>query len=327
MTTTKTLISFGDFVDLYHKIVLKGWTSIAVKLVLSQRGRTLSKWNSDTKSSDFWIIPQVRQRWNQKCTGNENIEYEDYLMQHYLLKSHSLRMISIGCGSGSRERKFAYYANFESILGIDLAKNQIEMAHQMAKDQSLTKLQYRVGDFKNEIFPEASFDVVLFNSSLHHFDDVNSLLRDKVMPILKPSGYLVIYEYVGPNRLQWTPNQLQAANQILKQLPKKYKYRLHNTSIKHKVYRPGWLRMQLIDPSEAIDSESILPSIHKYFKTMEEKKVGWDLTHIVFKDIAHHFLNDDPETLLWIQKIFEAEDHYLASTGRSDAVFGIYQKP
>jgi hypothetical protein len=84
--------------------------------------------------------------------------------------------------------------------------------------------------------------------------------------------------------------------------------------------------MLLVDPSEAIDSESIIPSIHKLFTIVEERKIGWDITQLLFKDIAHNFLDQDKETQSLLNYVFDQEDRYLAATGRSDAVFGIYKK-
>ena len=84
--------------------------------------------------------------------------------------------------------------------------------------------------------------------------------------------------------------------------------------------------MLIVDPSEAIDSEAILPSIHKHFRIVEEKKIGWDILHLLLKDISHNFLNNDADTRLLLNYLFEQEDKFLLMTGRSDAVFGIYQK-
>jgi len=50
--------------------------------------------------------------------------------------------------------------------------------------------------------------------------------------------------------------------------------------------------MFLVDPSEAVDSESILPSLHENFKVLEEKKIGGDILLILLKDIAHNFLDE-----------------------------------
>ena len=84
--------------------------------------------------------------------------------------------------------------------------------------------------------------------------------------------------------------------------------------------------MMTVDPSVAVDSESILPVLHRYFEVVEEKKAGWDITHLLFKDIAHNFLDDSDETKQLLSSVFEEEDRYMALTGRSDAVFGIYKK-
>jgi ubiquinone/menaquinone biosynthesis C-methylase UbiE len=326
MVGAKTYISIGDFVDLYYKMKEKGYNKLLSKFHLSNQARTVSKWNDFSGSSDFWIIPQVRKRWNEKCTGNPNLEYEDYFVNKYLAKSSGLRMLSIGCGTGSKERNFGKYKNFEKIEGVDLAPNQIEEARKFASDLNLDNIEYIVADFETYSFVENSYDIILFHSSLHHFNNVQYLLEHKVMPLLKKNGYLVIHEYVGPKRLQWTKLQLEFSNKLLKELPPKYRLRFKTNATKNKIYRPGLLRMLAIDPSEAIDSESIIPSIHKLFKVIEENKIGWNITHLLFKDIAHNFLNNESETESLLLHIFEQEDKFLEVSNRSDAIFGIYQK-
>ncbi|HQJ86580.1 MAG: methyltransferase domain-containing protein [Prolixibacteraceae bacterium] len=326
MIGDKTYISIGDFIDLYYKVKQKGYNELLSKFHLSNKGRTLSKWNTISSSSDFWIIPEIRCRWNEKCTGNPNIEYEDYVVSKYFSKSKGLKMLSVGCGTGARERKFAKYPNFNLIEGVDMAEKQIDEARNHASDLKLNNIKYIVGDFTTHIFEHSTYDVILFNSSLHHFKDIHNILQTKVLPLLKDGGYLLIFEYVGPKRLQWTKQQLEFANKLLTDLPLKYKIRFNSKSIKRRIYRPGLFRMLLVDPSEAIDSDSIIPSIHNHFKIIEERKIGWDISHLLFKDIAHNFLNNDKETQKLLSYLFDKEDEYLSMTGGSDAVFGVYQK-
>ena len=326
MIGDKTYISIGDFIDLYYKVKQKGYNELLSKFHLSNKGRTLSKWNTISSSSDFWIIPEIRCRWNEKCTGNPNIEYEDYVVSKYFSKSKGLKMLSVGCGTGARERKFAKYPNFNLIEGVDMSEKQIDEARNHASDLKLNNIKYIVGDFTTHIFEHSTYDVILFNSSLHHFKDIHNILQTKVLPLLKDGGYLLIFEYVGPKRLQWTKQQLEFANKLLTDLPLKYKIRFNSKSIKRRIYRPGLFRMLLVDPSEAIDSDSIIPSIHNHFKIIEERKIGWDISHLLFKDIAHNFLNNDKETQKLLTYLFDKEDEYLSMTGGSDAVFGVYQK-
>ncbi|MDD4143964.1 MAG: class I SAM-dependent methyltransferase [Prolixibacteraceae bacterium] len=326
MGTNKTYLSTGDFIDLFYKLRQKGYLQLLSNLNSSKRSRTIAKWDTQTSSSDFWVIPEIRRRWNMLSTGNPDLEYEDYVVSNYLSGKKGLKMLSVGCGTGSRERKFAKYPCFELIEGIDLAPGQISEARTHASEMNLNNIKYINGDFLKADLSFNNYDLILFNSSLHHFNNIEGLLQSRVLPLLKNSGLLVIFEYAGPDRLQCTRLQLEYANKLLQQLPLKYKIRFKSNSVKRKIYRPGLIRMFLIDPSEAADSESIIPSIHRNFRILEEKKLGWDISYLLFKDIAHNFLRDDEETLQLLTHIFQMEDEYIKMTGRSDGIFGIYQK-
>jgi len=326
MIRKRTFISVGDFIDLKYKIKQKGLPELKSIFRFSGQQRSINKWDNVKPSSDFWIVPAVRRRWNEKCTGDPDVEYEDYVVKKLFSKAENLRMLSVGCGTGSRERKFGKYENFSLIEGIDLAPSKIEAARKYAIESDLNHLRYYAGDFRSFAFEPNSYDLILFNSSLHHFDRIDHLMRSKVLPLLKQEGYLIIFEYVGPNRLQWTTRQLDYANKLLKEIPNKYKTRFNSATIKKGIYRPGLLRMYLVDPSEAVDSQMILPVIHKYFKPLEERKAGWDVLHLLLKDISHNFLSDDNETKSLLTYIFEQEDSYISETGRSDGIFGIYKK-
>ena len=190
-----TYISVGDFIDLFYKIKQKGYTEIVSKFHLSNQARTVSKWNAETASSDFWIIPEIRQRWNEKCTGDPFLEYEDYVVAKYFSGTRGLKMLSVGCGTGFRERKFGKYPNFDLIEGIDIAARQVGEARKMAFDLNLHNIKYYAADFMTHAFEPGSYDCVLFNSSLHHFRDIPDILLNKVLPILKEGGFLIIFEY------------------------------------------------------------------------------------------------------------------------------------
>ena len=325
MKNYRTWISPGDFADLRYKIQEKGFSVVLSLLRLSGRKRTVNKWDQVTPGSDFWIIPSVRKRWNQKCTGDAETEYEDYVYEKYLKDIKDIRMLSVGCGTGARERKFGRYKNFQKIEGIDIAPSKIEEAISTARNDGLENIVYQTGDFRSFIPEPGSYDVILFNSSLHHFSRIESLISNNVVPLLKSNGILVIFEYVGPKRLQWTNEQLDRVNALLNEMPEHFRRMPGGIEIKKRVYRPGLLRMMLVDPSEAAESDQIMPVVHRHFITVEEKKVGWELLQPLLKGISHNFLSDNEETGELISYLFSEEDKYMEETGRSDAVFGIYK--
>lgn len=320
------LVSAGDFIDLYFKIRQKSYKTLVSKLGFSEKSRTRAKWNAAVSASDFWMIPLVRKRWNKIISGDENTGYENYVNGKYLSGKSGLKMLSVGCGTGGRERVFAGFESIESIDAIDMAELQLEEARNLAKEQNINKINYFTADFLSYPFPENHYDIILFHSSLHHFKTIERLLPERILPLLKDDGILVIHEYAGPNRLQWTQDQLDEVNRLLNTIPAKYRHRYGSNAVKNKVYRPGLLRMKLIDPSEAVDSAAIIPALHKYCKTLEEKPLGWNIIHLLLKDISHHFVEPDATASDILEKLFIAEDNFTKITGQSDAVFGVWKK-
>lgn len=325
MPSQKTYISIGDFVDVYHKVRQKGLGFVFSKLNLSSTSRIQSKWDSFQSSSDFWIIPTIQKRWNCMISGNENMEYEEYVFHKYLQGKSNLKLLSVGCGEGIHERNFAKHDCFSAIEATDISEKSIIKARILAKENNLS-INYRSGDFKQLVYDKNSFDVILFSSSLHHFEDVSTFLKNNVKPLLNENGILVINEYVGPNRLQWTNQQLKKANELLKELPMNYKLLYDNKTIKKKVYRPGIFRMLLVDPSEAPDSANIVSALNSNFKVLEQTNLGWNILHILLKGIAHNFCNDEKETQDLLTNLFSEEDQFVTETKSSDAIFGVYQK-
>lgn len=187
-------ISIGDFIDLYFKIRSRGMSIIKDKLRFSKNKRAIAKWNEEETESNYWDIPGIEKRWNLKATGNADLGYEAYFCNNYLNDRRELDLLSIGCGTGTRERNFAVLPNFNSIEGIDFAKKQIEEAETLARKNHLTHIHYHTGDFLNCKLNQEKYDVILFNSSLHHFNHIESLLSNNVIPLLKKDGHLVIFD-------------------------------------------------------------------------------------------------------------------------------------
>ncbi|VXB68421.1 Methyltransferase family protein [Flavobacterium sp. 9AF] len=320
-----SLLNLGDCIDLYLKIKNSGLKKVLFKLLkINSSSRVSSKWDNYTTKSDFWIIPEIRAHWNQIITGNEKMEYEEYVSKKYFDKNKSYRLLSIGCGEGKHERNFCNYIQFDRALGIDISAESIKNAQKYALEEKKL-IDYVSSDFFKVNFQDEKYDIILFDSSLHHFENINQFLRNTIKPLLEKNGLLIVFEYAGPNRLQWEENQLQKCNEILGKIPSKYKFFPNSKLEKKKVYRPGILRMFAVDPSEAPDSINLVPALHSNFKVLEEKQLGWNIIQPLLKGIAHNFLNKDKETKEIITEILNEENTFLESNNlKSDAVFGVY---
>lgn len=325
MIKESSLISWGDFLDVYYKVKQKGILQLVSLFNLDKNKRVSAKWDKYQSSSDFWIIPQLKLHWNFLISGNLNVGYEEYVTQKYLLNKNNLALLSIGCGEGRHERNFAVSGKFSSIIGVDISKERIERAKRYAFESNF-QIKYIAGDFHQMPFENELFDVVLFDSSLHHFNNISSFLKNEVLPLMKTNGILVANEFCGPNRLQWKKQQLNFANDLLKDIPEKYKKRIDAKSVKRKVYRPGLLRMLVVDPSEAPDSANLKNALHANLIVLEEKNLGLNILQPLFKGIAHNFLKDDAETNQLMAFLIEKENKFVENVGESDSVFGVYQK-
>lgn len=322
----KRLITIDDIVDVYSKTRQRGAKFILSKFHWNGLSRTQSAFDeSAVESSNWWIIPKVRARWNEKISGDPKVNYEQYMMNEIFKGRKNLRLISLGSGICSHEIELAQYDNFSEIICLDVAQNRLDEAKKEADRLGLSNMKFSFGSIYDFHFQKEYYDIVLFNASLHHFKNVESLIQETLLPTLKLGGNLVINEYVGPDRLQFPKEQILAINQGIQLIPKDFRTRFKLSLKKNHFYGSGWMRMILADPSECIDSAAIMPSIHKHFDVIVERPYGGNILMNVLKDIAHHFVHLNKEKEQYLNELFLFEDQYLQNHN-SDFIFGVYAK-
>ena len=320
-------ITRDDFVDVYHKLRQRGSTFLLKKLNPSGKSRTLSAFDDTAfDAANWWIVPAVQRRWCELITGKPDYLYEDYLVDKYCGDRGPLKILSIGSGMCSHELRLASRREVSEVVCVDIASNLLDRAREKADAVQGPKMSFLVDDIYTMDLPSGHYDVVLFHASLHHFKGIKALLKDKVAPALTSAGLLVINEYVGPDRLQLPSYQIRAINEALAIIPKAMRQRFKSTAIKDSFNGSGLLRMILADPSECVESASILPVVHRLFDVVEERPYGGNLLMHVLKDIAHHFVDDeDTDARDVLQRLFALEDEYLQEY-KSDFYFGVYRK-
>ena len=319
------MLTKDDLRDLYSKGRQRGLQFLFSKLNPSALERTRSAFDDTAvEAANWWMIPRIREHWNECITGSRSQNYRQWLTQDFLKGRTGLKALSIGCGTASHELELAQSEIFESIRCVDLAKNRLHEAEQKAADLGLSNIVTECVNVYEAQWTEGSFDVILFNSSLHHFKGVHTFLRDRIRPLLKKGGYLIIHEYVGPDRLQLPKAQIRAINECLRLIPKPYRQIYQTHMYKNSFSGSGWLRVYLADPSECVDSSSILPAVRGLFQTVYERPFGGNILMHVLKDIAHHFTEATKEKEDLLEALIRKEEAYLSSHD-SDFYFGVYQ--
>ena len=321
----KRLVTLDDFIETYTKLNQRGLGFISSKLNFNELDRAKTAFNHlNIESANWWIIPKVKEQWHKLITGDKNKGIEEFTVERFLKNKHNLSMLSLGSGECSSELLFAQHPNFKKIICTDIADKRLNKAKQIAKERQLNNMQFLIQDANSLSQLKESYDIVYFKASLHHFKNIDTLLGTHLKRILKKDGILIIDEYVGPSRLQFPKHQIKAINEALKLIPKPYRKRFKLNLHKNKVYGPGLARMVLADPSECIDSSSIIPSLHKYYSTIYEIGYGGNILTLALKDIAHHFVQLNEEKAEILKCLFDYEDKYLKKHP-SDHIFGIYK--
>ncbi|MBV9463732.1 MAG: class I SAM-dependent methyltransferase [Verrucomicrobiae bacterium] len=306
----------GDFERLRIKLAQGQWRNLARKLFLGSRRRVVQSWSHCGGERKSWYdVPAIQRRWNALIAGDPAIDFQSHVCGKFLAGRSSLRGLSIGCGTGAREILWARTGRFERLDAIDLSPARISFANERAVQEKLDGvLRFEVGDALSLNKPEGSYDVVFGEQSLHHLTPLADVFA-MTERLLKPGGLLVVNEFVGPIRFQWTDRQIELSNALLRKFPEERRVFWNTRIVKRRVVRPGRLTMYLSDPSEAVESSRILPLARERFEVLEERGYGGTLLQLVFADIAHHFLDESRETLDLLDLAFKEEDFYL---GRGD---------
>ena len=161
------LITADDLTELRLRLWQRGLRNLLSRLHWSRVRRTQSTFDqSHLQAANWWMLPEVRKRWNLKMTGDPNMGMEDYVVDRYLQNSSALTLLSPGCGSGGHELNFAHHRKqFREVKGFDVSPVLIREAREKAAQEGVENAVFEVGNMEKTRLPEASIDVILFNQS------------------------------------------------------------------------------------------------------------------------------------------------------------------
>ncbi len=320
-------INRGDWVVAAEKIVAKG-PRLLRKLLSPAAARTRAQWQETYRGappSDPLAIPHLQRRWRCKASGDPEIDHRTYAAAKYLQGRKGLTALSLCSGPGWNEEAWARSGHFARIDGIELSAALVADANARARKHGLDSvLRFHEGDAGRPPYPRNKYDWVLSEGALHHLAPLSQVIP-ALAAALVPQGMLIMLEFCGPDRFQWTRSQLERTRQALAAIPEKWRIK-DSGRLKRTVYRPGRLRMLLSDPSEAAESSGIRPLLHQHFIPLEEKPLGGTVVNLVFYEITRHFMQPDPAATRLLEQVCELEEEGLRSGEiSSDYWFGIYR--
>ena len=265
---------------------------------LSNADKVASRWSrlaSEAYVHDLdrisWSgIPQVHLNHNYLITGSRETYWIEWMRDRFFTRGYAGDALSLGCGAGHLDLIFKRCGfRFRSFTGIDISEGAIDRARTLADEIGLAPtIRYVAEDLNRCELPPRSFDFIYFFQSLHHIEALEHVL-EQCQRALRSDGLLMVNEFVGPLRFQWTPRQLEMANALVVSLPEDLRRDLQGGGLKTEVGCPTVRHMLEHDPSEAVRSAEIERLVKARFDVSNEWNWGGTLNHLVFQDIAGNF--------------------------------------
>lgn len=257
--------------------------------------------------------PQVLAYMCQQMSGDPDVHWDLHFWKNYIRpQSHSLNVLSLGCGLGDLEISLMKRGNIKYMTACDVSERALILAKESAV-QSGVDINFLHVDLNNPLFPENTYDIVVGSSCLHHVSNLEPLLF-QVRRSMRANGILVINEYVGSNRFQFPLKQIELINQLFSLLPDKYRRRVSNPSnLKESVDFPSI--QSLIDtvPSEAVRSADIVPLLQRFFRVYENRPFGDTILHFLLYDIAGNFCASNPNDRIIMDLLINTEKILIES--------------
>ena len=293
--------------------------------------------------SDYWATNRKADRprsWlehptllkfvHQRVSGDPKIDTYSWFKQTYFPNAVPLAL-TIGCGLGPFERYAIKIGIAERFQANDISSGAIETAKALAAEAGLSnRIDYSVVDVDHIELPPKQYDAIFTISSAHHIYNLENLFR-QCRHALKPTGLLLLDEYIGPSRFQSSPFVTAIINKLLSEFPPKYRKNLlaDSGSLINR-YDPSPIEhFEQNDPSEAIRSGELVSTLKQYFDIVEMRPYGGAILHMLFSGIMGNFdeTNENDVALIRTIAIFEEALESVGAIGADFAAIVARPKP
>jgi SAM-dependent methyltransferase len=324
--------------------VVRFRAQILLSILLQRILTKFQKLNRKTGTNEHWSIPvswyapsgfkiywetlsQIGEYQNEMITGDKHKNYLDFTINYLKtnIVTNGLAGLSIGCGQEAKpEMGFWETGCFSSFEVMDIAKGLLKRQESMARSRGLHKIQYIQQDLNHVVLAPEKYDLIWAVGTIHHIERLEQFFK-QVRNALKPNGVLVMREYIGPNRLQFTNDQLDRVNRILKTLPVQYRRKWHGLTKKQEI-RIDKDKLITEDPSEAVRSEDILKVLEKELKYVHYTNTGGTILQPLLNGIAANF-EMVPGGYKELEKLIEMEKKMIRQGEiKSDYMFCIAKR-
>ena len=234
---------------------------------------------------------------NERATGDPA---RDWLSSwaHRWFVGNELRVLVLGCGEGWLERAVAQWPFVARIDAVDFAEEAVARARELGRD--IAKIHYGVVDLNRDELEANAYDVVVAHSVLHHVQNLEHAYA-QIERAMKRDATLIVNEYVGPNRFQYSDDVAMMINALLRALPAELRHPYESRP------RPTVEEMIANDPTEAVRAEELAAMTERVFDVRERKAIGGTILQHLLYDIVQNFRFEVPRERSLLQMLCTIE--------------------
>lgn len=214
---------------------------------------------------------------------------------HWLLDLFSSRPISrqgawlsLHCGGGGLEFLATQRGLFASLDGFDPAPDAIAAARAWVKFHAVGGVRFEVGGVPDLPLARGAYDLVLSQYSLHRLPDPDAFFA-RLDDALRPGGWLILNEYIGPKYFQYSGRQLRIIEELLAALPPRLRVHWPSGGQKTLHVPPPVAHFLENAPYEAVSSEQIVDGISRRFELESRRDYGGSILNPLLAGIVGNF--------------------------------------
>lgn len=258
------------------------------------------------KGTIYWNnFEETRHRENERISGDRRIDW----MQHFKDTYGTFeRALIINCGHGWVERTLYELGVVKAVVGLDCGVAALTTAKAEAARIGMPA-EYICSDVNVFETDDLSFDLVVNHAAMHHvafIDRVTRALRN----YLTPNGRYLLYDYVGPDRNQYSWEVWSRMLEFNETLPERFRTRPPYAHLK---------TMLATDPTEAVHSAVQLDVLRRYFEVTERVDLGGGIAYtLMFENRVLFDQRNTPEGKTTVERLLDADREFLAEKPESN---------
>ena len=171
---------------------------LALGKIISEAGRELPEREKDRSSLRHLLRKrkdQVRAYFDELAGkfGREYVPGRSWKgLAEAMLKILNYDTVAdLGAGEGTLSQLIAQRA--KKVIAVDNSEKMVKFGQNLAKENGLPNLEYRLGDIESPPIDDSSVDLAILSQALHHAEHPSKALSE-AHRILKPGGRLIVLD-------------------------------------------------------------------------------------------------------------------------------------